>query len=94
MTSRIMEYLLATLVPVEDKKDSLEKIEKRYTRISTDRRRPSLEYIKDVDILSIFIHFVDDKETLLKMSSSQLQELYDRWYEEIYLPSLPKNETS
>jgi hypothetical protein len=63
-------------------------IERRYRRLSTSNRRPSLEYISSEDILTIFLKFVENKDTLLKMSQQDLQDLYDTWYSEIYQPSL------
>jgi hypothetical protein len=44
-----------------------------------------LEYISSEDILSIFLNFVENKESLLSMTQTELQELYDKWYEDIYL---------
>lgn len=63
-------------------------ISKRYERINTDRRRPSLEYLSSDDILKIFINFVENKEMLLRMNSYELQDLYNKWYENIYMKSL------
>lgn len=62
-------------------------IEQRYNRLHKNTRRPSLEYISSEDILSIFLKFVEDKEALLKMSNIDLQNLYDKWYAQIYLVS-------
>ncbi len=64
-------------------------IEQRYNRLHKNTRRPSLEYISSEDILSIFLKFVEDKEALLKMSKIDLQNLYDKWYAQIYLSSSP-----
>lgn len=60
-------------------------IEQRYNRLNKNLRRPSLEYISSEDILTIFLNFVDDKEILYKMSKIDLQNLYDKWYSEVYL---------
>lgn len=60
-------------------------IEQRYSRLNKNLRRPSLEYISSEDILTIFLNFVDDKEILYKMSKIDLQNLYDKWYSEVYL---------
>ncbi len=62
-------------------------IEQRYSRLNKNLRRPSLEYISSEDILTIFLNFVDDKEILYKMSKIDLQNLYDKWYSEVYLAS-------
>ncbi len=62
-------------------------IEQRYNRLNKNLRRPSLEYISSEDILTIFLNFVDDKEILYKMSKIDLQNLYDKWYSEVYLAS-------
>jgi len=63
-------------------------IERRYRRLSTSNRRPSLEYISSEDILNIFLKFVENKESLLQMNKAELQDLYDKWYSDVYQPSL------
>lgn len=65
-------------------------IERRYRRLSTTNRRPSLEYISSEDVLHIFLKFVENKDALLQMTKTDLQDLYDKWYTEIYKPSLIK----
>ena len=66
-------------------------IERRYKRLATVERRPSLEYLSSEDILEVFLEFVHDKERLLKMTKLQLQDLYNSWYRDVYLESC-KNE--
>lgn len=62
-------------------------IEKRYRRISTRYRRPSIEYISSEAILEIFVDYVSDPDSLYKMSQKELQDFYDEWYENIYMRS-------
>jgi hypothetical protein len=62
-------------------------IERRYKRLGTVERRPSLEYLSSENILEVFLEFVHDKERLLKMTKLQLQDLYNSWYRDVYLES-------
>jgi len=63
-------------------------IQRRYRRLSEGKRRPSLEYINSEAIREIFLTYImtqEGRDNLLKMTDAQLHELYDRWYEEIYM---------
>ena len=62
-------------------------IARRYQRLNTPRRRPSLEYLTSDNILQIFLNFVGDKELILKLNSFELQDLYNVWYENVYIKS-------
>jgi hypothetical protein len=60
-------------------------INRRYQRLTEGQRRPSLEYIDTNTIREVFLnHITSEKgrDSLQQMNDQQLNELYDRWYEE------------
>ena len=59
-------------------------IEGRYQRLTTQNRRPSMEYLSPGEIFEVFKEYVD----VSGMTNEDIEELYEKWYEDIYQPQV------
>lgn len=81
---------------MSDKKEYSEfvkkEIENRYARLNKADRRPSFEYVSPDTIREIFSPYLDTDvlEQFLQLPDSELQVLYEDWFNENVKPNLKK----